>query len=123
MEFSFLLLERRSAETYTNLLHPILGTGWNADALLDTKKKPADEGFTWQLRKPEPLVTTPLTLALTQNSKFSEQIKLMARDLRTKSRKDSSILNLPKSSMLHNTEVVDLSYAPKEQFLKFAGRL
>lgn len=120
MEFSYLLLERRSSETLANVLNPILGTGWNADSLLVPERKVREESFTWSKRAPERKVSTPLTVALTQNPKFIEQIKSMARDLRQKTRTDSTIINLPSKSMLRNSEVVDLSYVPKDEFLKYA---
>ena len=54
-------------------------------------------------------------------NKVMEHLKKAAYSIRSTSRKDPSILALPRSELLKNAEVVDLSKASKEDFLKMAS--
>lgn len=124
MEFAFLLLERRQSETLDNLIGTTLGSSWDAQALMGGVEPPKGRGrkeFTWSLRTRAPKVHLPLALALTQNPKFMQQLKQMASSAVNTAREDPSVVDAP-SWFTRKSELVDLSYAPKEEFLKFAGR-
>jgi len=122
MEFSYLMYERRLSETLDNLIGSNLGTSWPM-SILDKEKDLTKDVFTWSLRKREPKVNLPLTLALTQNPKFMEEIKKAASDLKMRHRRDPSVLSLPKGDLLKGSEVIDLSTVSKEEFLQIAGRV
>jgi hypothetical protein len=127
MEFAFLLLERRQSETLDVLFGNTLGTSWDAATVMgqqtkeEKKKKPA-KAFTWSYRKKQPRVYLPLTMALTQDPKFHQNLKRMASQALNEARENPSVVDTP-TWMSKKTEVVDLSYVPKEEFIKFAGRI
>jgi len=127
MEFSYLLLERRQSETLDNLFGSMLGSSFDVTSLLgdtDGKKKPKKkDNFTWSFREKTPKVQLPVTLALTQNPKFMQHLKALASKAKTEAREDPSVLNVPKGFSKKKTELVDLSYVSKEEFLKIAGHL
>jgi len=125
MEFSFLLLERRNAEILDNLIGGMLGTTWDAAALMGGDKDSKGSGgkkFTWEFRTKKPKVNLPLALALTQNPKFMEHLKKLASSAVNTAREEPSMVDAPKWLDRKKEEIVDLSYAPKAEFLKIAGR-
>lgn len=123
MELSYFLYEKKLSETADNLLGGLLGASWDAGSLLgenSVNKKPS-ELISWRLREPREKVYIPVTLALTQNPKFMDQLKASASKVRGASRKDGSVLNVPTNLSKQKTEIVDLSTAPREEFLKWAS--
>jgi len=126
MEFSFLLLERRQSETLDHLLGSTLGTSWDAGALMgrheEEKAKRSKKRFDWSLRKKPPRVHLPLTTVVTQDPKFNQHLKEMASKAMNQARENPSIVDAPKW-VDKRDEVVDLSYVPKDVFLKYAGAL
>jgi len=125
MEFSFLLLERRNSETLDNLISGMLGTTWDAKSLLGGNKEDLkeDKKFTWEYRDKRPKVLMPLVLSLTQNPKFMEHLKKLASTAVNVKREDPSVVDAPRWVNRKKEEVVDLSFAPKDAFLKIAGRV
>lgn len=131
MEFSYFVLERRQNETLGSIIGTNLGSTWFVDSLLqddssDGEFKVKKEEFKWNLRKPDLKIHMPLSLVCSQNDKFMDHLKKEARkirDLYSEKGHTSSIINLPDSELLKDSEVVDLSYVSKQEFLKFAGRL
>ena len=97
------------------------GTSWSVDALTAEANNSdlEDFGFTWRKRPERQRVSLPLTLVVGGN-KVMEHVKKMALDMKAKERRDPSVLSLPSSVMLRDAEIVDLSKASKDEFMRFA---
>jgi hypothetical protein len=120
MAFSYHMYERRQLEGFSDLIGTLTGTSWSVDALTaDPASNLEDVGFTWSKRPERQRVSLPLTTVVGGN-KVVEHVKKVAQDMKSRARKDPSIVSLPSASMLENTEVVDLSKVSKDDFLKFA---
>lgn len=121
LNVSYRLYERRWIETLSDLIGSLTGTSWSVDALTadSSPSDIEDFGFTWKQRPERQRVSLPLTLVVGGN-KVMEHVKKMASDMKAKERRDPSILSLPSSSMLRDAEIVDLSKASKDDFMKFA---
>ena len=103
----------------------MLGTTWDAKSLLGGNKEDLkeDKKFTWEYRDKRPKVLMPLVLSLTQNPKFMEHLKKLASTAVNVKREDPSVVDAPRWVNRKKEEVVDLSFAPKDAFLKIAGRV
>jgi len=123
LNFSYRLYEKRWLESFSDLIGSLTGTSWSVDSLTadPVNSDLEDFGFTWKKRPERQRVSLPLTVVM--NEKVLEHVKKAAFDLKSKDRKDPSILGLPSSSMLKNAEVVDLSRVPKEDFIMFARKV
>lgn len=121
---SFHMYERRWIESLSDLIGSLTGTSWSVDALADDGESPLDDSseFTWSQRPERQRVSLPLTVVVGGN-KILDHVKKVAADIKAKTKRDPSILSLPSSSLLKDAEVVDLSKASKEEFLKFAKGL
>lgn len=123
LNLSFRLYEKRWLENISDLIGSLTGTSWSVDALTaDSAEELEEEGFTWKLRPERQRVSLPLSVVVGGN-KIVEHVKKVALDMKSKARRDPSIMSLPSSSLLKDSEVVDLSKASKEEFLKFAGSI
>lgn len=121
LNLSFRLYEKRWLENISDLIGSLTGTSWSVDALTaDSAEELEEEGFTWKLRPERQRVSLPLSVVVGGN-KIVEHVKKVALDMKSKARRDPSIMSLPSSSLLKDADVVDLSKASKEEFLKFAG--
>lgn len=120
LTFSLRLYEKRQLENLSDLIGMLTGTSWSVDALTaDDNPELEGEGFTWSKRPERQRVSLPLSVVIGGNKIF-EHVKKVATDMKAKARQDPSIISLPSASMLKDAEVVDLSKASKEEFLKFA---
>lgn len=119
MAFGYHMYERRQLEGFSDLIGTLTGTSWSVDALTAEHSNLEDAGFTWSKRPERQRVSLPLTTVVGGN-KVVEHVKKVAQDMKSRARKDPSIVSLPSSSMLENTEIVDLSKVSKDDFLKFA---
>jgi hypothetical protein len=123
LSMSFRLYEKRWLENISDLIGSLTGTSWSVDALTaDSAEELEVGGFTWKLRPERLRVSLPLSVVVGGN-KVVEHVKKVALDMKSKARKDPSVMSLPSSSLLKDAEVVDLSKASKEEFLKFAGSI
>jgi hypothetical protein len=129
MEFAYLVTESRQAESLNNLIGLNLGSLWYVDSLLRSKED-GDvevEEFTWSKRKEELKINLPVTVMLTKDKNFMANLKKEARKLShlrsDKGGISSSMLNLPQGNFLAGCDVVDLSRASKNDFLKFAPKI
>jgi hypothetical protein len=125
LNMSYRLYEKRWLESLSDLIGTLTGTSWSVDAL--TAEETAnndleDFGFTWKKKPERQRVSLPLTLVVGGN-KILEHVKKVATDMKSKERRDPSVLSLPASSILKDAEVVDLSKVSKDEFLKFANRI
>jgi len=119
MSFGYRLCEKRNFEGLSDLIGTLLGASWSVDALTsDDSPDLADDEFTWNKRPPRQRVSLPLALVVGGN-KVMEHVKKQAHSIKSKDRKDPSILSLPSSSVIKDAEIVDLSGLPKREFLKF----
>jgi hypothetical protein len=123
LNLSYRLYERRWLESLSDLIGSLTGTSWSVDSLTapPVNTDLEDYSFTWKKRPERLRVSLPLTLLM--RDKVLEHVKKVAFDMKSKERKDPSILSLPSSSMLKNTEIVDLSRVPKEEFIMFARKI
>ncbi len=123
MSESFYLYERKKLESATELLGPLLGASWSVDALTqeDSIAKD-DDSFKWKLKPDNKRVSLPLSLVI-GGGKVLEHVKKVASEMKLASRKDPSIMNLPKSGFIENYNIVDLSKVPKKDFIKFAKKI
>lgn len=121
LNVSYRLYERRWIETLSDLIGSLTGTSWSVDALTAEANNSdlEDFGFTWRKRPERQRVSLPLTLVVGGN-KVMEHVKKMALDMKAKERRDPSVLSLPSSVMLRDAEIVDLSKASKDEFMRFA---
>jgi len=120
LNLSYRLYERRWIESLSDLIGSLTGTSWSVDALTaESSKLDDDVSFTWSQRPRRQRVSLPLTVVVGGN-KIMEHVKKVAMDMKANDRKDPSILSLPSSSLLRNTEIVDLSKVSKEEFLRIA---
>jgi len=120
LTMSYHLYEKRWLESLSDLIGTLTGTSWSVAALTsDVNPDLEDSGFTWKKRPERQRVSLPLTTVVGGN-KVIEHVKKVAQDMKAKTKKDPSILSLPSSSLLENSEVVDLSKVSKQEFLKFA---
>jgi hypothetical protein len=124
LELSFLLLERRQTETLDSTIGALLGASWDAENLLGGDGKVQKEPILWSKRHRRPKVILPLSVALTQNPKFFEQLKAAAHKEVSTARTDASVLNMPMDMLKNkNYEFVDLSFVPIKEFMKVANTL
>ena len=121
---SYRLYEKRWLESLSDLIGTLTGTSWSVDALTaePVNTDLEDFGFTWKKKPERQRVSLPLTLVVGGN-KILEHVKKVASDMKSKERRDPSVLSLPSSDVLKDAEVVDLSKVSKEEFLKFANRI
>jgi len=125
LNMSYRLYEKRWLESLSDLIGTLTGTSWSVDALTaepTTTNDLDDFGFTWKKKPERQRVSLPLTLVVGGN-KILEHVKKIATDMKSKERRDPSVLSLPSSSILKDAEVVDLSKVSKDEFLKFANRI
>lgn len=121
MEFAYSMYDRKQTESLNDIIGSLTGTSWSVDGVLAEEQENAEEPkFTWKLRPERSRVSIPLSLVIGGN-KVMEHVKKAAQAVRSASRRDASILSLPRSELLKNAEVVDLSKASKEDFLKMAS--
>lgn len=120
MDFAYSMYDRKQTESLNDIIGSLTGTSWSVDGVLAENSGENDEGFTWKLRPERSRVSLPLSLVIGGN-KVMEHVKKAANSIRNASRRDSSILSLPRSELLKNAEVVDLSKASKDEFLKMAS--
>jgi len=115
------MYERRWLESLSDLVGSLTGTSWSVDALTADHVNPdlEDYMFTWSQRPERQRVSLPLTLVVGGN-KIMDHVKKVAADMKSKERRDPSIISLPSASMLKYADVVDLSKVSKDEFLKFA---
>ena len=126
LNMSYRLYEKRWLESLSDLIGTLTGTSWSVDALTadptTTTNDLEDFGFTWKKKPERQRVSLPLTLVVGGN-KILEHVKKVAADMKSKERRDPSVLSLPSSSILKDADVVDLSKVSKDEFLKFAKRI
>lgn len=122
LNMSYRLYEKRWLESLSDLIGSLTGTSWSVDALtadpINTDLE--DFGFTWKKKPERQRVSLPLTLVVGGN-KILEHVKKVASDMKSKERRDPSVLSSPSSSFIKDAEVVDLSKVSKEDFLNFAN--
>lgn len=121
LNLSYRMYERRWLESLSDLVGSLTGTSWSVDALTADHVNPdlEDYMFTWSQRPERQRVSLPLTLVVGGN-KIMDHVKKVAADMKSKERRDPSIISLPSASMLKYADVVDLSKVSKDEFLKFA---
>ena len=122
MEFALSMYERKQYESLNDIIGTLTGTSWSVDSVLADVQDEKKEGFTWKLRPERQRVSLPLTLVV-GGPKIMDHVKKVAHSLRSASRPDTSILSPVPTKMLKNAEIVDLSKASKEEFLKMAGMI
>lgn len=124
MDYGLALYERRWMEQLSDLFGTLLGASWSVDSLLadrKVEKLSVEKQFTWQLRPERKRISLPLTTALAPES--MKQLKAAALAMQMADRATPSVINVPANSFFTNTEIVDLSLASKDEFLRFSGRL
>ena len=114
------LNEQKQNESLYDIVGSLTGTSWSAESLVAKDVEPEEEEFNWKLRPKKHRISLPLTVVVGGN-KIMDHLKKTASSIQMKNRAHPSVLNLPSSKMLKDAEIVDLSSASKEEFLRFAN--
>lgn len=121
MEYSFLLYERRQAETLSDIIGSLTGTSWPIETLLNDGKKDLEKPqFTWSLRPPRQRISSPLTLVVA-GGQLIKELKKQAGALNLKNRANPAVLSRPGDLIKkgEKIEIVELGTKSKEEFLGF----
>ena len=116
------LNEQKQNEALYDVIGSLTGTSWTAESLMAKGEEVDENEFTWKLRPKKNRISLPLTVVVGGN-KILEHVKKIASNIQLKNRAHPSVLNLPPTKMLKDTEIVDLSNVSKEEFLRFANRV
>lgn len=121
LEYSFLLYERRQAETLSDIIGSLTGTSWPVEALLNEGNKDLEKPqFTWSLRPPRNRISSPLTLVMA-GSQLIKELKKQASAINLKHRENPAILSRPRNLIKKDEkiEIIELGTKSKEEFLGF----
>lgn len=122
LEYSFLLYERRQAETLSDLIGSLTGTSWPVESLLNEVNPDLQKPrFTWSLRPPRQRVSAPLTVVMAGGQLIAD-LKKQASAINLKHRENPAVLSRPVGNLIkkgEKIEIVELGMKSKEEFLGF----